>query len=74
MILVAGRQAGGIEFGAQLAPFSHGGAEGIEWLETRIGDEADAGVACIADDGDLLIEGQLTHGPGAEGETHSLQA
>ena len=36
--------------------------------EAVIGDQADTDIAGALDDRDLLLHGQLAHGPGAEGE------
>src|SRR5712691_8798163 len=41
---------------------------GSERAEGRIRDETDADVAGAPNDVDLLLEGQVAHGPGAEGE------
>ena len=41
---------------------------GVQAREARVRDETDAGVAGVAHDRDLLVDGQLAHRPGAESE------
>ncbi len=62
------RQVVGIEQRPYAAAFRGVGCGRVERAEGRIRDETDADVAGAPNDVDLLLEGQVAHGPGAEGE------